>query len=67
MAHGNNDQEGEQVHMSLLNSEEPDSEDVFQHQMQKRYEEEKEVQDFVKKHGTSSSEEDMNEKQRSKE
>ena len=29
MAHENNDQEGEQVHMSLLNSEEPDSEDVF--------------------------------------
>lgn len=35
--------------------------------MQKRYEEEKEVRDFVRVHGTSSSEEDMDEKQRSKE
>jgi len=35
--------------------------------MQRRYEEEKEIQEFVKLHGTSSSEEDMEEKMRSKE
>lgn len=35
--------------------------------MMKRYEEEKEIHDFIKVHGTSSSEEDMAEKMRSKE
>jgi hypothetical protein len=35
--------------------------------MLKRYEEEKEVREFVRVHGTSSSEEDMDEKQRSRE
>lgn len=41
--------------------------DLFEQQMLRRYEEEKEVHDFVKLHGTSSSEEDMTEKMRSKE
>ncbi|CDW88139.1 neurohypophysial n-terminal domain containing protein [Stylonychia lemnae] len=41
--------------------------DLFEQQMQRRYEEEKEIQEFVKLHGTSSSEEDMEEKMRSKE